>query len=103
MNTFCNYTPMEIIKAINLGLAFLLELILLVAVGYFGFTLHAPLYIKLLVGLGAPVLVGIVWGLFAAPKSERRLHQPGLTVLKLGLFGVGAVGGNTLLLMIWRQ
>lgn len=65
------------VKTLNIGLRFLLELCLLVIFGYWGFNVGHNLLAKLLLGLGAPILVGIIWGVFLAPKSSMRLDMPG--------------------------
>lgn len=56
-------------KAVLLAFAFLLELALLVAAGWWGFTLHAGLAVRLAAGLGAPLLIAAVWGTFCSPKA----------------------------------
>ncbi|MGC5019824.1 YrdB family protein [Micromonospora sp. DT47] len=56
-------------KAVLLAFAFLLELAMLVAAGWWGFTLDAGLAVRLLAGLGAPLLIAVVWGVFCSPKA----------------------------------
>jgi Protein of unknown function (DUF2568) len=80
-----------ILKATNLGLAFLLELCMLVALGYWGFTVVEPTLLKFLLGLGVPAVAIVVWGWLLAPKSVRRLHQPWLLIAKIIIFGLAAV------------
>lgn len=82
---------MEILKGANLALAFLWELCLLVAFGYWGFVTGDALWLKLLLGIGLPVLVAVVWGLFMAPKAARRLSRPWHEVAEVALFGLGAL------------
>lgn len=82
---------MQLLKMFHMVLAFALELALLAAFGYWGFH-DKKTPEKYLFGLGAPVLVIIIWGIWAAPKSEHRLQQPFMMVLKLALFGTAAVG-----------
>lgn len=88
-------------KTLNLALAFVLELCLLAALGYWGWQTGGTLPVQIALGIGAPLLVAIVWGIFAAPASRRRLKQPWLTLLKIVLFGAGAfalfVVGQTML------
>lgn len=52
------------LQAFNLALRFVLELLALVAVGYWGFTLSAPLGLQMLAGLGLPLVLATVWAVF---------------------------------------
>ena len=81
---------MFIIKSINLALSFLLELCLLAAFGYWGFRTGQGLGLQILLGIGIPVVVGVVWGIFLAPTSARRLQGLALIGLKIVLFGAAA-------------
>ena len=60
---------MKPVRAINLGLAFVLELAALAALAYWGYCTGDSTFTSLLLGIGAPLLAAIAWGLFAAPKS----------------------------------
>lgn len=51
----------------NLALRFLLELAALAAVGYWGFTTLESWPMKLLGGLGLPLLMAAAWGIFRVP------------------------------------
>ena len=55
------------LQAFNLALRFVLELLALVAVGYWGFTLSASLGVRLLGGLGLPLLLATAWAVFRVP------------------------------------
>lgn len=81
---------MNTLKSLNLAFAFVLELCLLAAFGYWGWQTGGTLLTQIALGIGAPLLVAIVWGIFAAPASRRRLKQPWLALLKIVLFGAGA-------------
>jgi hypothetical protein len=82
---------MEIIKSLNIGLAFFLELAMLVAFGYWGFQTSDSTLVKILFGIGVPVVVIVIWGLFLAPRSTRRLRDPWLPLLKIVLFGAASL------------
>jgi hypothetical protein len=82
---------MEIIKSLNIGLAFLLELAMLIAFGYWGFQTGDSTLVKILLGIGVPVVVIVIWGMYLAPRSTRRLRDPWLSLLKLVLFGAAAL------------
>jgi Protein of unknown function (DUF2568) len=110
-----------ILKPINLALAFLLELALLAAFGYWGFQSGGSTLVKILLGIGLPLLVALIWGIFMAPNSARRLQGGAYLALKAVLFGLAvaalmAAGRttlgvlfaivvviNTILLFIWGQ
>lgn len=55
---------------IVLTIRFLCELGALVAVGWWGYHVHVALAIAL------PLVVGVVWGLFVAPRAKTRLRDP---------------------------
>lgn len=87
---------LAIAKGANLALMFILELSVLVAVGYWGFTAGSNWGLKLVAGLGAPVLFGVLWGLFAAGGGANATYP--LTGIARGLFEVAWFGGGALAL-----
>ncbi|MGE5691234.1 MAG: DUF2568 domain-containing protein [Pseudomonadota bacterium] len=62
--------------ALNLAVRFGLELVLLVALAWRGFTLDAPLLVRILVGLAAPAAAVAVWARWIAPRAAGRLADP---------------------------
>lgn len=82
---------MALVKNANLAFAFLLELCMLAALCYWGFVAGHGLPQKLVLGLGAPLLVAVLWGLFAAPQATFTLPGAVLFALKALLFGSAAV------------
>ena len=112
---------MELLKLINIGLRFLLELCIIVIFGYWGFKTGTGIFIKILFGIGSPILFAVVWGTFLAPKSPMRLDEPWLFLLELAIFvltclalySTGKVNlttifgfvyiFNKILMLIWRQ
>ena len=112
---------MEIFKMLNLLVRFLLELCILVILGFWGFKTSEGTVTKILFGLGAPILFAVAWGTFLAPKSSRRLDEPWLFLLELVILGLTcgalyrtgkanltlAFGSiyilNKILMIIWRQ
>jgi hypothetical protein len=112
---------MEIFKLLNLSVRFLLELCILVIIGYWGFHTQGSGLIKALLGIGSALTFAVVWGMFLAPKSSMRLQglwALSLEVLILGLttwalystgkrslamiFGTSYLL-NKILMIIWRQ
>ncbi len=82
---------MKPIKQFNLLLSFLLELLLLYLVGFWGFRQGETLFSKYALAAILPVIIMLLWGVWAAPKSKRRLKNPLRTLLKLTLFLLGAL------------
>ena len=79
---------MDIIKYLNLLISFLLEIALLILAGYWGFQQRESVLMKYTLAIALPVVIAILWGIFAAPKSKRRLKNPFRTILKLALFSL---------------
>jgi Protein of unknown function (DUF2568) len=80
-----------IIKNANLALAFFLELGVLVALGYWGFQTGQGTIARIGLGIGAPVVAVVVWGLFGAPKAVWHLNGPWRLILEVVFFGSAAV------------
>ncbi|MGR6322332.1 YrdB family protein [Micromonospora soli] len=78
-------------KGALLAVIFLLELALLVAVGWWGFTLDAGWPVRLLAGLGAPLLIAVGWGLFCSPKASVPLPAPAKLAAQAACFLTGGV------------
>jgi hypothetical protein len=81
---------METIKKANMGLSFLMELAMWLAFGYLGFHGFGGVT-GWLIGLGLPILTILIWSRWAAPKSKKRLKQPGLIKLKTVLFYLAGI------------
>ncbi|MEO8684533.1 MAG: YrdB family protein [Devosia sp.] len=82
---------MEVIKGVNLGLAFAVELAMLAGLGIWAFGLSQETWVRW--GLVVPV-IGVavaLWAVLAAPAAATRLPEPGLTLLKIALFGATTV------------
>jgi len=77
------------LRAANLGLRFVLELATLAALAYWGFHTGQTLVTDVLLGVGAPLLAAVVWGVFAAPKSGRQLRGGALTAVQMAFFAAG--------------
>jgi len=109
------------LKVVNLGLAFLLELCVLAALAYWGFQVASDLPLKIVLGIGAPLVVAVIWGRYMAPTSKTRLSGSRYRLVKLIIFGVAAIALalagqvtlaiifaivsviNQILLMAWNQ
>ncbi|SMB78940.1 YrdB family protein [Deinococcus hopiensis] len=112
---------MEMLKFCNLALAFSLELCVLIALGLWGFQVaHNPL-LKVLLGLGVPLLTAVFWGAFLSPKASVSVAASLRVMLKLVVFGLAVLALlfverptlawtfaslvllNTVLAFIWKQ
>ena len=98
---------MTFVKSANLALSFFLELCLLAALGYWGFTTGSGVA-RYLLCLGIPLLAALTWGIFMAPASPRRLHGLAYQVLGLILFGLAILalytaGQPALALIFWSS
>lgn len=80
---------MDALKSINVAVRFLLELCVLASVGYWGFKNGSGIIIKILLGIGTPLLIAIIWGMFGAPKANFHLQGLVLLALELVVFGSG--------------
>ena len=79
---------MEAIRTANLALALFLEIAMLVALGYAGWAATDIQWLRYLLLIGWPALAIVLWAIWAAPKSGRRLPAPALLVFKAAIFGV---------------
>jgi hypothetical protein len=74
---------------IALAVKFLLELCALAALAYWGAT-TGPVWLNVVLGIGLPLLVALVWGRWAAPRSAHRLPDTPRLALELGVFAAAA-------------
>lgn len=110
-----------VLKIINLGLRFILELIALISFGYWGFKINGALILKVSLGIGIPLITAIIWGLFASPKAvwpiSKTFHWILLFIIYISsafaLYNSGkkyfailflvTAAINSFLMYIWRQ
>ncbi|WP_369225413.1 YrdB family protein [Streptomyces sp. R39] len=74
----------------NEVLAFLLELATLGFLSWWGFGAGHQGALRILLGVGTPLLACVVWGLFAAPRARLRPRLPLVLLVKALVFGGGA-------------
>jgi hypothetical protein len=81
-----------------------LELCALVALGYWGIKTGSGAIAEVALGIGAPLVAAVVWGVFVAPRAPVAL--PGVVVLLLQVLvfgsaaaGLAATGHRTLALV----
>lgn len=80
-------TPGRPLHLVNEGLAFVVELLALAALAWWGAETGGGLAVHLLLGIGAPLAAAIVWGLYASPKAKVRISRGGVLVVKALVFG----------------
>ena len=73
---------------INIALRFILELCALASFAYWGFHISQSMPIKLLLGIGSPLLVIIIWGLFGSPAAPLPLKGFNRILLEMLIFGL---------------
>jgi hypothetical protein len=76
---------MDGLRLTILAIRFLCELGLLAGLAYWGFTVGEGATAWLL-GLGAPAVAAVVWGLFVAPKARYKVSMPIRLSIELDLF-----------------
>ncbi|WP_399880484.1 YrdB family protein [Streptomyces sp. BBFR51] len=72
-------------------LAFLIELLALGLLCWWGFATGGNAGLRVLLGLGAPAAAAALWWLFAAPRARFRPALPGVLLVKGLVLGGGAV------------
>jgi hypothetical protein len=82
---------LETLKVVNAALAFFLELAMLAVFSYWGFHGEKNILAKWFLGIGTPLVVAILWGVFLSPNAEYRLDITAGTVLSLVLFSIAVM------------
>ena len=101
--------PLNGFVVANLGLRFVLELGALAGLAYAGARLADGTVAAVVLGVGLPLMAGVVWGLFVAPKATFdaplavRLLAEALVMVSAGvlLIVAGSVALGVVLLVLW--
>lgn len=80
-------TPLHVVNEV---LAFLLELVALAALGWWGAKSAASRPVAVARGIGAPLGAAVLWWMFAAPRARIRAGLPGVLAVKALVFGSAA-------------
>ncbi|WP_330329900.1 YrdB family protein [Streptomyces sp. NBC_00536] len=75
---------------VNEGLAFLLEVVALVLLGWWGATRDLPVGGAVALAVVAPLGAAVLWGAFAAPKARWSVPLAAQLGVKAVVFGAGA-------------
>jgi hypothetical protein len=112
---------MTLLQNLNLALRFSLEICGLIALGYWGFHTGNGKLLKVLLGIGTPLFIAVIWGVFGSPKAVYKVSMPLQLVLELLVFGLPAIALyfagkpqlawiyaiiviiNRLLMFMWKQ
>lgn len=82
---------MEIVKALNLGIRFILELTLLIVLAYSGYQIFENAFARWAFALGLPMVAAGFWGYFIAPKAAHVLSMPWRSLVVFGLFSIACL------------
>lgn len=77
--------------ALNIAIRFLLELCVLATLAYWGFQVGKVYGFKILLGIGTPVFIAIIWGIFSSPHATIPLNRMARLLLELGIFGLAVM------------
>ena len=80
---------MKIIKYSNLLIAFLLEIVSIIIISYWGFLQGKTSVSKYTLAILLPLVAIILWGRFAAPASKHRIKFPYRIIFELVFFAIG--------------
>jgi hypothetical protein len=83
---------MRVIGGLNAALRFILELAGIVALAFWGWTVGDGSPLRIILALGAPLLLTVAWALLIAPRSRSPLDQRTRFVVGSGLLLVAAAG-----------
>jgi hypothetical protein len=81
----------DILNGANLALALAIEIVMLVALGYWALVTAPVGWVSWLAALAIVAVAIALWAIWGATKSARRLKMPQLLVFKVGMFGAAAV------------
>lgn len=83
---------MQILKGINLALAFVLELAMLGGITFAAYMLFDSVILGLLLSFMALMGTMVLWAVFASPRAIQPLPRPKRIMLKSALFLIAGLG-----------
>lgn len=75
----------------TVGLRFLLEVVAVGILAYWGYSVGQSQLLKVGLGIGVALVVVVVWGLLGSPAAPYRLEQPWRLVLETVILGSAAL------------
>jgi hypothetical protein len=75
-------------KMLNLAIRFILELILLFSIGYWGFHYGSGLMAQAALGIGLPLLAAVIWGMSISPKAKVKLPFAAVLLIECVIFAI---------------
>ncbi|MDM5233110.1 YrdB family protein [Lysinibacillus pakistanensis] len=76
---------------LNLALRFLLEICLLIALGYWGMQTGKGWFLKICLGIGVPMIFAFIWALFGSPKATMPLNGTFHFMLEFVMFSLAVI------------
>jgi hypothetical protein len=73
-----------------LAFRFAVELVTIAVLAWAGASASAGLPVRIVLAIGAPALLSVVWGLIMAPNARRRLRDPARLAAEVAIFGISA-------------
>lgn len=83
--------PETVTIGANEILRFLLELVAIATICFWGFALWPAPWLNWVMGIAAPLLAAIVWGLFRSPKAPVHLGPSWRAVVEICVMGAATV------------
>lgn len=85
---------------VNLALRFVVELVGVGALAYWGFQTSSPGLWRIVLTVGAPLALVVIWAIIVAPNADNALSQPqrdiiGTALLVLAAIALAAAGQPT--------
>jgi hypothetical protein len=80
------------LHVLNEGAAFLIELLMLAGLAWWGAQAVNALALRITLAIGTPALAMVIWGLLAAPRARIQLPMTGVLAVKAIVFGGATVG-----------
>lgn len=76
------------LKNANIGFSFILEVVGIIILSYWGFSFYSSKVVQIILGIGLPLTLIVIWGIWCAPSSGHSLVKISLIILKCTLFGL---------------
>jgi hypothetical protein len=80
-----------IFQSIVLLILFLIELVALFSLGYWGFHFNRGWVVRFALGLGTPLIIAVFWGLYVAPKATYPVTIPVRHLLQIAVFTLASI------------